>query len=74
MPGAVDSSAADEAIGRVIDAAKTSGKFAGLGGSPSIAHQSAAIARGVRFLTTRNDINFILDGATSWVDEVRRLS
>ena len=69
-PGQVDDPAADDAIGRVVAATTAHGRFAGCGGSPTIAHQRTAIARGMRFLTTRNDINFLLDGATAWVDAV----
>ena len=69
-PGQIDHPAADEAIGRVVDVATAHGLFAGCGGSPTIAHQRAVIARGVRFLTTRNDINFLVDGATAWVQAV----
>ena len=69
-PGQIDHPAADEAIGRVVDVATAHGLFAGCGGSPTIDHQRAVIARGVRFLTTRNDINFLVDGATAWVQAV----
>lgn len=62
--------AADDAIGRIIATATARGRFAGCGGSPTIAHQRMAMACGVRFLITPNDINVLLDGATAWVDAV----
>jgi 2-keto-3-deoxy-L-rhamnonate aldolase RhmA len=69
-PGQIDHPAADEAIGRIIDAATANNRFAGCGGSPTVAHQRAVIARGGKFMTTRNDINFLADGAAAWVKAV----
>ncbi|BCB91336.1 HpcH/HpaI aldolase family protein [Phytohabitans suffuscus] len=62
------------AIDRVVEVATAHGRYAGCGGSPTVAHQAEAIRRGVRLLTTRNDLNFLVDGATAWADALRAAS
>ena len=59
------------AIDRVVEAAHANGRYAGLGGSPTTEHQAMAVSAGVQLLTTKNDINFLQQGATAWVTDLR---
>ena len=58
---------------RVIDAAKTHGKFAGCGGNRDMERQAQIIKRGAQFITTQTDIAFLSAAARQWTEGVREL-
>ena len=57
-PGAFGDPAIVAAVERVIAAAATHEKFAGLGGERDMERQLAFIGKGVRFVTTQTDVGF----------------
>jgi 2-keto-3-deoxy-L-rhamnonate aldolase RhmA len=67
MAGEVWHDDAIAAIDRVVQAARGNGRYAGLGGSPTTGHQAMAVRSGVQLLTTKNDVDFLRQGATAWV-------
>jgi 2-keto-3-deoxy-L-rhamnonate aldolase RhmA len=72
MPGAFGAPEIVAAIDRVIAAAKTHGKYAGLGGERDLARQQEFIRRGVRFVTTQTDIGFLMAAASERTAQIRR--
>jgi 2-keto-3-deoxy-L-rhamnonate aldolase RhmA len=72
-PGRVWDDEAIDAIDRVVAAARSHGRHAGLGGSPTTDHQAMAVRAGVRLLTTKNDVNFLQQGAHAWTSELHGL-
>jgi 2-keto-3-deoxy-L-rhamnonate aldolase RhmA len=59
------------AIERVIDAAISHGKFAGVGGDRNVERQLRFIRRGARFITTHSDIGFLMAEASRVTGELR---
>jgi len=70
-PGQFDDPEIFSAIDRAIAAAKTHGKFAGLGGMRNVERQVELIRKGVRFVTTQTDIGFLLAAASRWTGDLR---
>ena len=68
---AFDDPAVDQALDRVIAAARAAGIFPGCGGIRDTGRQAAVIRRGARFLTTQSDVALLHAGAKAWVDGVR---
>jgi staphyloferrin B biosynthesis citrate synthase len=62
-PGRFDDPEIFSAIDRAIAAARSHGKFAGLGGMRNVERQVELIRKGVRFVTTQTDIGFLLAAA-----------
>lgn len=56
---------------RVNAACAANGKIAGCGGNRDVARQAAAVAKGVRFLTTQTDIAFLSAAARDWTGKLR---
>jgi 2-keto-3-deoxy-L-rhamnonate aldolase RhmA len=63
-PGAFGDPEMVAAVEKVLAAARTNGKFAGLGGDRDIGRQARFIREGVRFLTTQTDIAFLMAEAS----------
>lgn len=70
-PGQFDDPDIIDAQNRVIDAARTHGKFAGCGGNRDIERQAAIVQRGAQFLTTQTDIAFLSASARQWTAGIR---
>jgi 2-keto-3-deoxy-L-rhamnonate aldolase RhmA len=60
------------AIERVIAAARTHGKFAGLGGERDLERQKMFIGKGVRFVTTQSDMGFLIAAASQRTEQIRK--
>ncbi len=73
MAGQVWHAEAIAAIDRVVEATHATGRYAGLGGSPTTEHQAMAVRAGVQLLTTKNDVDFLRLGATAWVADLQIL-
>ncbi len=63
IPGEIGSPRLADAVGRVVDACKANGKWAGLGGVYDEVHAKAYVERGIRLLLGGADMSFILAGA-----------
>ncbi|HXC14681.1 MAG TPA: aldolase/citrate lyase family protein [Stellaceae bacterium] len=70
-PGRFDDPEIFSAIDRAIAAARSHGKFAGLGGMRNVERQVELIRKGVRFVTTQTDIGFLLAAAGRWTGDLR---
>jgi 2-keto-3-deoxy-L-rhamnonate aldolase RhmA len=71
-PGAFGDPEIVAAIERVIAAAATHGKVAGLGGERDLERQNAFIRKGVRFVTTQTDVGFLMAAAGSRTEQIRK--
>ncbi len=71
-PGAFGDPAIVAAVERVIAAAATHEKFAGLGGERDMERQLAFIGKGVRFVTTQTDVGFLMAAAGQRTEQIRR--
>lgn len=69
-PGAFGDPEIVAAIERVIAAAATHGKVAGLGGERDLERQNAFIRKGVRFVTTQTDVGFLMAAAGSRTEQI----
>jgi staphyloferrin B biosynthesis citrate synthase len=70
-PGRFDDPEIVAAQERVNAACAANGKIAGCGGNRDVARQAAAVAKGVRFLTTQTDIAFLSAAARDWTTRLR---
>ena len=70
-PGRFDDPELAAALERTVSAASAHGVFVGCGGTPSVEVQADVVRRGVRLLTTRADVDFMLDAASRWVTDLR---
>jgi 2-keto-3-deoxy-L-rhamnonate aldolase RhmA len=70
-PGAFGCPEIVAAVERVIAAAHTHGKYAGLGGERDLERQLSFIRRGVRFVTTQTDIGFLSAAAVQRTGQIR---
>lgn len=71
-PGDFGSAELADAIRRVIDAGRKHGVFVGVGGDKDVKRQAQYVRDGVRFVTTLNDISFLLAEATRFTADLRK--
>ncbi|MYZ46996.1 HpcH/HpaI aldolase family protein [Propylenella binzhouense] len=71
-PGAFGEPRIMAAIGRIIEACRKHGKWAGLGGDRDLGRQTRLIHEGVRFITTQTDVAFLMAEASRRVSDLRR--
>jgi 2-keto-3-deoxy-L-rhamnonate aldolase RhmA len=72
MPGKFGCPEIMAAMHRVIAAAKTHNKFAGLGGDRDLDRQRELVKKGVRFVTTQTDMGFLMAAAGARTAEIRK--
>jgi 2-keto-3-deoxy-L-rhamnonate aldolase RhmA len=65
MPGQFDSEVLEKAAKRVIDAALSNGKFAGVGGIRGAEMAEKYVRLGSQFLTTHSDLAFMMEAASA---------
>jgi 2-keto-3-deoxy-L-rhamnonate aldolase RhmA len=65
MPGQFESEVLETAARRVIDAALSNGKFAGVGGIRGAEMAEKYVRLGSQFLTTHSDLAFLMEAASA---------
>jgi 2-keto-3-deoxy-L-rhamnonate aldolase RhmA len=70
-PGRYADPELEDAVTRVLDAARANGKAFGAGGNRDPQAQAAIIRRGAQFLTTQTDLALLAAGAAAWTRQVR---
>ena len=73
IPGQVDSPRLKEALRTVVDACKTHGKFAGLGGVYQPALMEEYIGLGMRMVLGGSDLSFLMTAASERASFIRGL-